>query len=687
LKKNIHHLAFLLPFFTLGICLAGSAAPADKKELPPAYKSWLAMVDPIMTSAERDVFNALAADADRDKFIQVFWKQHDPYPDTPENEFQKEYMSRVAFADANFRGGANKKGHLSERGRYYLLLGPPLERQRYTTFSEIWPMELWYYKGEEQYGLPAYFYLIFYQPQGMGDYRLYYPGVEGAGALTVPALYGERRIKTTAVDTIKKISPELANAAMSYVAGDSDTNNFSMSSSALLANVNNLKEKKFADTYARSFLSFKDFVETDYTDRFVPSAFKVRVFRTNGQNNLHWTLEPDKVSFDLRDGVYVSQFELFLTLENGAGNVIYRAEDEIPIRLNETQYKSHERRRFALQDVLPVIEGTFKLNLLLKNKTGRDFTSVEKTVAVPAETGPRFGDLLLSHGQTPAPAAERGRLKAFVFDDIQYAYSAREEFAPGETMVCYLQGAGLGERANDTLVFEICGLDGEPVASDHKLLGDALGPDGTLATSSRFDLGTVSPGYYEVRARLADADGRTVFSLKEPFILLSQAAVVVPWSLAKVHGVFPDPESLTILATQRYLARDYEEAIPLFEKALALKETPAARVLYAKALLAAGRAQDAINAASPVYATSGDADAGKTIALGLVAKKDWAAALVYLDKLLEGAIEVEVLNLAAECHLELGRPQIAISLLERSLGMVAEQPAARALLERARKGS
>jgi GWxTD domain-containing protein len=687
LRNKLRSLVILLPFLALGISGAVPASAADRTDLPPVYKDWLALVDPIMTSAERDVFKALTKDPDRDKFIQIFWKQHDTYPDTPENEFQKEYMARVAFADGNFRGGSNKKGHLSERGRYYLLLGPPLERQRYTTYSEIWPMELWYYKGEEEYGLPPYFYLIFYQPQGMGDYRLYYPGVDGANALTVPALYGERRIKTTPVDTIKKVSPELANAAINYVAGDGDTGAYSMSSAAMLANVNNLKEKKYADTYARSFLNFKDFVETDYTDRFVPSAFKVRIFRTNGQNYLHWTLEPEKVGFDLRAGVYTAQFELFLTLEDPAGNLVYQADDEIPIRLNEAQYKGHERRRFALQDVLPVIEGTFKISLLLKNKTGRDFTSVDKTVTVPAESGPRFGDLLLSHGQTPAPEAERGRLKAFVFDGVQYAYSAREEFAPGETMVCYLQGAGLSEMSGHTLAFEIVGLDGEPVAADRKPLGDVLGPDGELATSSRFDLAAVAPGYYEIRASLSDADGRTVYSLKEPFILLAQAAVVVPWSLARVRNVFPDPDGLAILGSQRLRTRDYERAIPLFEQALALKDKAATRVLYAKALLAANRTQDAIAAATPVYAASGDRDAGKTIASGLVARKDWEGALVYLDKLLEGAIEVEVLNLAAECHLELGRPQVAISLLERSLGMDSGQPAARALLERARKGA
>lgn len=685
MNTTFHRLVILSAFVAIGVCAFGYTA--DENAVSAAHKDWLAMVDPIMTSAERDVFKALTTDADRDKFIRIFWKQHDTYPDTPENEFQKEYMARVAFADSNFRGPSGKRGHLSERGRFYLLLGPPLERQRYTTYSEIWPMELWYYKGEEQYGLPPYFYLIFYQPQGMGDFRLYYPGLEGASALTVPALYSERRIKTTAVDTIKNVSPELASAAVNYVAGSGDTGSFSMSSAALLANVSNLKEKKFTDSYARSFLHYKDFVETDYTDRFVASAFKVRVFRTNSRNYLHWTLEPERVSFDVRDGVYVAQLGLFLTLADPDGTVVYRSEDEIPIRLSEAQYKSHERRRFALQDVLPVIEGTFKISLLLQNKTGRDFTSVEKTIAVPAEAGPRFGDLLLSHGRTQAPEAERGRLKAFVFDGVQYAYSAREEFAPGETMVCYLQGAGLDGLAGHTLAFEICGLDGQPLAADRKPLGDVLGAGGTLATSSSFDLGTIPPGYYEVRASLAGADGRTAFALKEPFILLGQAAMVVPWSLARVRDVYPDPEGLTILATQRHLSGDSAGAVPLLEQALALKETAAARILYARALLALGRSREAVAAAARVFASSGDRDAGKTAAAGLAAEKDWEGALVYLEKLLEGAIEIEVLNLAAECYLELGRPQIAISLLERSLGLDSEQPAARALLERARKRS
>jgi len=131
--------------------------------LPPRYREWLEDVSPIITKAEREVFGRLRTDADRDKFIRFFWRQRDPYPDTAENEFYKEYMERVRFADQNFGRESSKRGSQTERGYFYLLLGKPLERQFFTTFSQVWPVELWYYQGAIEYGLPA----------SIGDGRLF----------------------------------------------------------------------------------------------------------------------------------------------------------------------------------------------------------------------------------------------------------------------------------------------------------------------------------------------------------------------------------------------------------------------------------------------------------------------------------------------------------------------------------
>jgi GWxTD domain-containing protein len=661
----------------------GSAAAKD--DMPAVHKNWLEMVDPIITSTEREIFLQLRTDADRDRFIRFFWKQRDPYPDTPENEFSKEFMTRVDFADRNFGIGSHKKGHRTERGWFYLLLGPPLERQRFATHSEIWPMELWFYKGEEQYGLPPYFYLIFYQPEGIGDYRLYYPGIEGPEKLVIPTLYGESRGRTNAIEIIKKVSAELSSAATSYIAGQKNYGLSSLSSEAVIAGVKELKEKKYSSGYARSFMGFKDYVETEYTDKFLASDVKVRVFRTNGQPYIHWTLEPERISFELREGVYIAQFELLLRLEDPDGGLVFQSQEEIPIRLNEEQYRSHERRRFAFQDVLPVVDGAFKLSLLLKNKTGRDFTSVEARVSISAGTGPSLADLLLSHGQGAVPEAERGRIKPFAFQGTQFNISARDDFILGETLVAYLQGAGLQGSAGRVLAFGIYTLEGQLLSgAERRPLAEVLGPDGVLGASARFDLAGIKPGYYEVRSSIEDADGRVVLGAKAPFVLLAQPVPVSPWTLARVRDAYPDEEALTVLATQHFMMRRYDKAAPLLERALAGKDRPATRLLFARTLFAQNRFRESLAAAGPVYEASGDREAAKIMALDWAGLKDWAAALVLLEKLLEGATEVGVLNLAAECHLELGRAAQAVPLLEKSLSLVPDQPAARALLDRAR---
>ncbi|MCJ7580203.1 MAG: GWxTD domain-containing protein, partial [Candidatus Aminicenantes bacterium] len=189
-------------FFSLVLIL-----PAQDN-LPPRQKEWLELVKPIITKIEREIFEQLSTNIDRDKFIQTFWKRRDTKPDTEANEFYAEYMERVRFADKFFGFEASGKGSQSERGFFYLLLGPPLERQVYATQSELWPLELWYYQGDADLGLPPYFYLIFYQDKGIGRYRLYSPGMDGPEKLVVPSMAGNVVNRNSAHKMVKDISGE-----------------------------------------------------------------------------------------------------------------------------------------------------------------------------------------------------------------------------------------------------------------------------------------------------------------------------------------------------------------------------------------------------------------------------------------------------------------------------------------------
>ena len=672
----------------LALCLLAGAQGSPER-LTPAQSTWLEDVSPILTKTEREVFLGLRSTAEREKFIRLFWRMRDLSPDTAENEFQKEYMERIRFADQTFGRESSKRGSQTDRGFYYLLLGPPLERSLYTTNSDIWPLELWFYRGEEEYGLPAYFYLIFYQPEGIGDYRLYSPGIEGPGKLVVPLQYGQAAGQRQAVQVIRKVNSELASAALSYLPGENALAGGGFSSDNIIASIKRLPEKKYSDAYARSYLTYKDYIETEYSDKFLSSAFLVRVLRTGGQSFLHWTIEPDKMNFASRGNAVYASYELVLRLEDGRGRPIFERTEEIPLRLSPEQYKAHESQRFAFQDLVPVIPGEYRALFLLKNKTAKDFSSFEVRVSVPEDARPRLSQVVLYHARDPVPDAQRANLKAFCFDGFQYLTGARNEFLPSETLGVFAQAwdfAGLKLDGPPSFSVEIlsaetgAGLGTFPVSADVP-----PGPKGTLDLSAEVPLAGLAPGYYHVMVSALGPDGRQVLSEKDNFIVLARSAPAVPWVYGKLHGPFPGAEHLRNIGAQYFLAGRYGRAVDTLREALRLKDDPGARLLLAKSYFGLSRFKESLAEALPLFENAPDRDTAKVIALDYAGLKEWESALAYLEKLMAEATEVAVLNLAAECHLNLGRPERALPLLEKSLSLVPDQPAARSLEDKARK--
>ncbi|HDJ23442.1 MAG TPA: GWxTD domain-containing protein, partial [Candidatus Aminicenantes bacterium] len=242
-KINFYYFCLTLVFF----CFFLLSPRLFSQDLLPRHQEWLSLVNPIITKTEKDVFLRLKTSEERDKFIQLFWTRRDPRPDTLENEFYQEYMKRVHYADLHFGHNTPKKGHETERGYFYLLLGPPLERQSYATQSNIWPLELWYYQGKPEYGLPSYFYLLFYQRYGMGEFKLYSPTVEGPEKLLVPTMSARVINRQTAYQVLKEISGELAAASISFIPGETTLGLTSLSSDTLISNLYALAEKQFSD--------------------------------------------------------------------------------------------------------------------------------------------------------------------------------------------------------------------------------------------------------------------------------------------------------------------------------------------------------------------------------------------------------------------------------------------------------
>ena len=685
----------LFALIGLGLILLPLLAPAAATTpLLPEHKQWLDVVSPIMTKIEREVWNKLQTNDERAKFIQFFWKVRDTTPDTSENEFKKEYMARVRFADQTFGYGTGKRGSLTERGYYYLLLGAPLERHMYTTESQIVPCELWYYKGDARYGLPPYFYLIFYQSMGMGEYRLYYPGVEGPEKLVIASMTQGTVTRSSAYKTIRELNTELGSASLSYMPGERPATASSFSSDMIIAGIRDMPEKEFSDAYARNYLNYKDYVETEYTDSFTESSFLVRVYRAAGVDFVHWMLEPSRVNFAERNGVYVASFELVLRLVDKGGRTVMEQVEEIPLRLTQTQYQQHSRQRFAFQDLFPVIPGEYRLLFLLKNKTGKDFSSQEAALSIPPVPGPlALGKLLLFRSrEAVSPSGGRPVLSAFALDGQQFLFDTRSEFPPDGGLGIYVQPANLSVAGADPaalqVLTEVRSTETNAVAwSAKRPLAELMPPGRMGLTIGDLPLASFKPGYYEVEVSLLDAGGKSLASQRDHFIVLTQAGTLLPWAYSRQRPAYPSAEHEASLGAQYFAVGDYARAKDMLEKSLGLKDAGPTLLLLAKTLYAQKAYKDSLALATPLHEATRDLEAAKVMALDLAGLEDWSSALVYLKEILQQATEVGVLNLAAECLIHLKRADEALPLLRKSLEIEPKQEEAAKLMDLARKAA
>lgn len=114
-----------------------------ERKLKPADQDWLSEVRYIITPGERKIFLELP-DSEREKFKEDFWARRDPYPETPVNEFKDEYYQRLNRANQMFLG-EGRPGWLTDRGRIFILFGPPTERNTYPMEASGYCREVWYY--------------------------------------------------------------------------------------------------------------------------------------------------------------------------------------------------------------------------------------------------------------------------------------------------------------------------------------------------------------------------------------------------------------------------------------------------------------------------------------------------------------------------------------------------------------
>jgi GWxTD domain-containing protein len=134
-----------------------------ERNLNPVNAEFLSKVRYIITGKERKIFLELP-DSEKKAFRENFWEIRDPDPDTEENEFKMEYFNRIETANGLFVS-EGRPGWLTDRGRIYILFGPPYERMTYVMGSASGDRnrEIWYYGN---------FPIVFIDYENTGQYKL-----------------------------------------------------------------------------------------------------------------------------------------------------------------------------------------------------------------------------------------------------------------------------------------------------------------------------------------------------------------------------------------------------------------------------------------------------------------------------------------------------------------------------------
>lgn len=167
-----------------------------KRELADVYKKWLDEdVRWIITEEERAAFNKLETDEEREQFIEQFWLRRDPNPDTEENEYREEHYRRIAYANERFSSGI--PGWKTDRGRIYIMFGPPDSIESHPSggtydrpywegggSTSTYPFEVWFYRYIE--GVGSGIEIEFVDPTMTGEYRIARSPDEKDALLFVP---------------------------------------------------------------------------------------------------------------------------------------------------------------------------------------------------------------------------------------------------------------------------------------------------------------------------------------------------------------------------------------------------------------------------------------------------------------------------------------------------------------------
>ena len=563
----------LIVILALAAGWAQVATAASK--LAPRFEEWLnGPVSLLVTKPERQAFDKLTTDEDRDRYLERFWEIRNTRPGSSTNEFKDEFYSRLEFANAFYGRDAGTEGWRTDRGRAYILFGKPVTSMNFLANQELYPTEMWFYNNPGLAELPPFFYVLFVEKDGVSGYRLYNPVTDGPDKLMRSST-----TKAQAYHYLRQLNAELAQATLTLIPGDMvDTESYAGSMSSVMV-LNAVQGYRDMPSYVRG-ISERSLRSGQVSSKLrydIPeSRLLAFVALEQGEPWVNWRLEiQDPLQPKTRDGRLEYQIRARLY---SRGQLVYERTDAPSFGVAEAQGEALNKRPFVYEERFPVEPGDYRLDVTALNKASGRSYEASRSFSVPAAgPGVLSSDLLLAGQRETDP-----RPRPFQFGGTRYAPLTAGHTLSSRPLQVFYQVQKSGEAAADwTAEYVIGSVAGKfRKTIEGKLDWTQSDSTGVVSAAQSLPIDDLTPGAYQLALRLRNPKTGQITGRSAGFVVVNQEE---EQPILVARPAVPGPQSAAAAHYERalcWLAQEQpREALREAEASYRLIQTPAARQL------------------------------------------------------------------------------------------------------------
>ena len=510
-----------------------------EKELATPYKKWLDEEVPyIITDEERVAFLQLQTNEEREQFIEAFWQRRDPTPDTVENEFKEEHYRRIAYANERFSSGI--PGWRTDRGRMYIMWGPPDDIETHSSGSTynrpmdegggqttVYAFDTWRYRYME--GIGSNIMIEFVDPTGTGEYHITLdPGekdamakIPGAGTSMMEQMgRSNRSARFTRTDgSTAPIGP----AGSTNGGGREGNDEFS-------------RLEQFSKVQAPPPVKFKDLEEV-VSSRILRNQisfdYRYDFLRITGDTILvpvTVQIQNKQMTFRNREGINSATLNLFVRITTLTGRIVQTFEDVIQRDFPDSLLEPSLKGFSIYQKAVPLRPGLYKVDIVLKDVNSGNVGVLNTRLAVSAIPDDKLdaSSLILADQLEPVSSKDVG-VGQFVLGSTKVRPKLDGEFHENQPMGVYLQFYNLktDEKTHkNNMSLDVKVSQGQQVISHEVKSGEDLKQNGEQVTYEQVvSTNSLQPGKYKLDIQATDLVANQTVSRSADFTVTPPLAI------------------------------------------------------------------------------------------------------------------------------------------------------------------